>query len=212
MNEIPDSELCCDNKSSESSCSCTISENDSDRRKTPKVFFCVAVLLAVVSIIAFKVIGSDSNNAIAANDTEPFIFEQKALVSTSPDVVTVQAEQIIGENLVLLNELNTVAVDYDVVLVFIPETENAIADDSTKAAITEAQQVFADNDIAVGLYTLSYDSPDYAGISEQVELPVILVATKGTGALLVPANNVNTNMLLQAFLACCDTSSGCCPQ
>ena len=215
MNEIPDNEPCCDKNNSASSCSCTTSINDSaksDRQKKTKVIFCVAVLLAVISIVAFKVIGSDSNNAIAANDNAPFKFEQTTLITTSPVVDSVQAAQILGNRLESLNELNTIAVDNDVLFVFIPDPENAIVDDTTIAAFTEALQVLTDNDIAAGLYTLPYDAPDYPGVSGQVELPVILVATKDTGALLIPGINVSANTLLQAFLACCDTSSGCCPQ
>ena len=214
MNEKQGNESCCGKNSSDASCSCLSNESDSlkpDGRKMPKVIICLVVLLAVISIVAFKVIGSESSNAIAVNDTATFRIEKTAWGVASPDVDTVQAEQILGESLESLGKLNTVAMDYDVVFIFIPDTGNAIASDTTKAAITETQKILADNNIPAGLFTLSYDSADYSGISGQVELPVILVATKGAGAILVPGNNVNANILLQAFLSCCDTSTGCCP-
>jgi len=68
------------------------------------------------------------------------------------------------------------------------------------------------NNKSIGLYTLQHKSPDYYSIANQIQTPAVLVAVKGGGMTAVPCNTITEETLLYAFLACCDKSSGCCPQ
>jgi hypothetical protein len=168
----------------------------------------MVVLLAVVGIVGYKTIYTSS---AVSNDTAAFAFGKPALETSSPKGNTIKAEQKFGEYVESLDELNTVAVDKDAVFVFIPRSRYALVDDKTKTAIYEVQRYLKRSDVAIGLYTLSCDSPEYTEITKNTQLPAILLARKGASAVMISGSNVDEYKLLQAYLACCDTSSGCCP-
>ena len=212
MKEITNNEPCCEKNSTDTSCSCSCSLGGDDRgksvrRKAPKMVICLVVLLAAVSIVAFKV----TTTSGSSSDAAAFDFGKAASAFMSSEGNNTQAKLNFGEYLGSFSELNTVAINNDVVFVFIPASGNDLIDDTTRAAVVEAQQILINNNNTVGLYTLSHDSTDYSRFANQVELPVIFVARKGASAALAPARNVSANTLLQSYLACCDTSSGCCP-
>ena len=209
MNETENNEQCCEINSTDPSCSCVPDECDCGKpagRKMPKAIICLVVLLAVISIVTYKV----TSTSASSNDAMAFDFGQMVSETAPSEGGLPQAGQNLGEYLETLNELNTVALDNDVVFVFIPDSGNILADSTTKAAITEAKQTLEDSKIKVGLYTLSCDSPDYSAIAGQVELPIVFVSRKDASATTIPGSEVNVDALLQAYLACCDTSSGCC--
>ena len=72
-----------------------------------------------------------------------------------------------------------------------------------------AQRALKSNKITLGLYTLPNSSPDYSGISAQVQVPAILVACKGKGMAAV-SGDVTEQKLLQAFVAS-SSAGGCGP-
>jgi len=208
MDEIKNNEPCCEEISTDIPCLCSSDECDCEKpvgRKTQKLIICLVVLLAVISIVAFKVVTTSGSSNNAAFD-----FGQIVLETTSSGDDLIQTNQNLGEYLESLNELNMVALDKDVVFVFIPGSENILVDYTTRASIADAKQTLENSNITVGLYTLPCDSPDYSIIAAQVELPIIYIARKGSGAVTIHCSNISENMLLQAYLACCDTSSGCC--
>jgi len=236
MDNTKNNEQCCERDSSAPPCACSPEESIPAKqigRKAPKVVISLIVLVAVVSIVAFKTIGTDSErdssndsyDAIGGTsdslDSEPALSQEQAVNAeqTSGDDVPAQqhhedasqTEQSFGEHLDSWGDLNTVAADTDAVFVFVPETGNILIDDVTRTAVTDVRQYLESSNIKVGLYTLSYDAPDYSEISLQFELPAIIVASKGLGVLVLPCSSVDEYSLLQAFQACCDTSSGCCP-
>ncbi|MCL1915631.1 MAG: DUF2703 domain-containing protein [Desulfovibrionaceae bacterium] len=210
MKEINKNEPCCEKISTPASCACSSGACDSGNpvgRKTLKTAICFVVLLAAVSIVGYRTINADNSSKIVPSDTAAFIFGQPAVASTSP-----LTGQNIGENLESLNALNTVAAKSDAVFVFIPASGADVIDDTIRNAIAEAQLTLIKNNIKVGVYTLSQNSTDFSGIAKQVELPAILVARKGAKAAFISGSNANAKTLLQAYLACCDTSSSsCCP-
>jgi len=199
--------------SADSSCSCLSDAcncGKNFRRKSLRTAICLLVLLAVGGIIAFKIINADSS--IAFNEATDFDFGQTVFQTTSNEDNTVQADQRIGEYVESLNALNTVAVNDDVVFIFIPDSENALADDATKTAVFNAQRYLKRANIEAGLYSLSYDSTDYSEIAKQVELPAIIVARKGSSVIAVSGSNADESLLLRAYLSCCDAdASVCCP-
>lgn len=115
----------------------------------------------------------------------------------------------IGELLESINSLNKVALNQDAVFIFIPTKTDEPASEKTNAAVLAAQRTLTSRGIKLGLYTLQASSPDYSAISNQVELPAILVASKGKGMGAV-SGEVTETKLLQAFVAS-SRSGGCCP-
>lgn len=134
--------------------------------------------------------------------------------NATPDAA--KADQKVGEYLESLSALNRVAISQDAVFVFIPAPKNELADAKTNTAVLAAQRTLKAAKITLGLYTLRSSSPDYAGISAQVQAPAILVASKGKGMAAV-SGDVTEDKLLQAFMAtsraggCGPASSGCGP-
>ena len=175
------------------------------KRKVSPMTVCLTVLLTCVNILTNTVVLATANDAAAIES------EQATPETMQSDDETNQPEGIFGENLESLSALNTVAINSDVVFIFVPGSENNFADDITIAAVFAAQQSLENNNINVGSYTLPNDSPDHPIISAQVQTPTVLVAVKGGGMVVIPCENISEEKLLQAYLACCDSSSGCCP-
>jgi len=175
------------------------------KKMTSSVAVCLAVLLTVVSVLTNSIAFANENDAVTINP------EQDILGIPQSDNDMNQPENAFIENLESLNALNTVAIDADVVFIFIPGMESSIADDATNASALAAQQSLSNNNIISRLYILPSNSSDYLIISEQVQTPAVLVAIKGGGIAVVPCDKISEEMLLQAFLSCCDSGSGCCP-
>ena len=209
--QTSDEQPCCEQTGDEQPCSCSSNSCDCEKpavRKTPKLIFCLLVLLAVIGIVSFKTINANSESA---SGNTAFASVLPFLGTASNKNAGNKLEHNLGEYLDSLGELNNVAMDHDTVFVYIPGQGNAIAEDSTRTTVLKVQQYLGSNKVSAGLYTLSCDSQDYQALASQFTLPAFFVANKGSGAVIVPGSNVNEYTLLQAFQACCDSSSGCCP-
>jgi len=192
-------------------CSCSEEKCDCGKpvsRKKVKLIICLIILLIAAGIITYRIIRANNNSTIVSNGIINFTFGQPVSDITLPSGSTVKAERNLGEYIRSLNELNLVAIDNDSVFVFIPDSENALPDDTTRDILFEVQQDFKRrSDTMIGLYTLWYDSEDYSEIAKQVELPAIVVARKDKGTVIIPGCNVTEYMLLQAYL---DAATGDC--
>lgn len=190
--------------------------------KTTQLVVSLLALAAVAGILIYKaVVAKDNSSDIAATkDGVTLAFAQPALGTMSkvagetqpsaaakPDAAKVG--QRVGEYLDSLSALNEVATNQDAVFIFIPNPQNDLADDKTSTAVHAAQQALKRRNIALGLYTLRASSPDYSGISAQVQAPAILVACKGRGIAAV-SGDVTEQKLLQAFMASL-SGGGCGP-
>jgi len=183
-----------------------------------KIAVSLIVLLAVAGIFIYKAVAakdSVSDNT-AATGGEAFAFAQPAPSATpgaetqpsgtaTPDAA--KAGQKVGEYLESLSALNKVAINQDAVFVFIPAPKSDLADAKTNTALLAAQRTLKSSKITLGLYTLPTSSPDYSGISKQVQAPAVLVACKGKGMAAV-SGDVTEQKLLQAFVA--SSSAGGC--
>ena len=185
-----------------------------------KIVVSLIVLLAVAGIFIYKAAAAKdyASNYTAAKDGAAFAFAEPA-PSTVPEAATqpsaaatpdaAKAGQKVGEYLESLSDLNKVAVSQDAVFVFIPAPKNDLADDKTNAAMLAVQRTLKSSNITLGLYILPTRSPDYSGISAQVQAPAILVACKGKGMAAV-SGEVTEAKLLQAFVAV-SSAGGCGP-
>ena len=140
----------------------------------------------------------------AASATQP---DAKNATEAQPAKATIRLG--IGEYLESLSDLNKVALSQDAVFIFIPRDKNEAVQEQTNSAVLAAQKTLKNNDITLGLYTLSVNSPDYSGISKQVQAPAILVASKGRGIAAV-SGDITESKLLQAFMAS-SRAGGCGP-
>ena len=189
-----------------------------------KVTVCLVVLLAVVGIIANKVLSGgqqDGSNKLAVREegftiaaaAQNAVFEREASAQNrgEPNKAAPSAKDDtrIGEHLESLSELNKVALNQDAVFIFIPTKKDEAASKTTRTAVLSAKKTLKSNDIRVGLYTLQTTSPDFSTISSQVQVPAILVAYKGRGMGAI-SGEVTETKLLQTFMAS-SRAGGCCP-
>ena len=188
--------------------------------KKMKIAVSLIVLAAVASIFIYKAAAAKNNgsNNTAAQSGAAFAFAPpppstmpgaESQPSNAASLGVAKAGQKVGEYLDSLSALNKVAVNQDAVFVFIPAPKNDLADDKTNTAVLAAQRTLKSNKITLGLYTLRASSPDYSGISAQVQAPAILVACKGKGMAAV-SGDVTEQKLLQAFVAS-SSAGGCGP-
>ena len=185
----------------------------------------LVILLALVLVIFQTIKPKQTNqnqitdqNYVSANQTAeptaPAATEQPS-VKTAP-VITEQPQgkqYIIGENLNSFNDLNTLAMDKDTVLVFISANDIAPTTPKIEKAIQDAVKTLNTNGIKVGIYTLSVSAPEYSDIVNQSSnLPFVLVSTKGKGTTTVDGA-ITVDKILQAYASTIKTAAegGCCP-
>ncbi|MCX6992360.1 MAG: hypothetical protein NT011_04370 [Kiritimatiellaeota bacterium] len=114
-----------------------------------------------------------------------------------------------------LSELNAMAADTGGVFVFLagknkPLIKAPLAQMRSAAKTIEAQGQ------KIGLFTLKTDSPDYAQVAAQMQVPCVLAMVKGRGMVPV-SGDITEPKLIQGFVAassaggCGPASSGCGP-
>jgi hypothetical protein len=169
------------------------------------------ILLATAGIIIYKTVWANTNISSTKNIaysslnrfnfTTPvsFAFGKPALETTSIMDAAIQENQNLGEYVGSLDELNIIAVDKEVVIIFIPGSGNDLIDDNTKDAILKFQQSLKKNRNDAGLYTLWCNSNEYSDIAKYVRLPAIIVARKDKGTITMPCININEYILYQAY-------------
>jgi hypothetical protein len=184
--------------------------------KTMKVVVSVAILLAVGAILIYKVSSTKNPANNAAQASAVFNLGQTAS-QAQPEAgsqPTETSKSVMGEYLNSLNALNQVAMDKDVVFVYIPGQGEQSINGNTNNAVLAAQNTMGKNNINLGLYTLETGSPDYSTVSAQVQSPAVLIAVKGKGMTSV-SGEVTETKLLQAYTASCSAggcgSGGCGP-
>ena len=150
-----------------------------------------------------------SSVAVENKTAESAVPQDKPTVENATAPESAKRGEKIGEYLASLGELNKVALNQDAVFVYIPAKNNEPVSSKTNDAVLAAQKALKSNKITLGLYTLSTSSPDYSGISAQVQSPAILVAIKGKGMAAV-SGDVTETKLLQAFTAS-SRAGGCGP-
>jgi hypothetical protein len=194
-----------------------------------KAVICIIVLLAVVSIFAYKSKNGkqtapvNTTTAFAAPVTTAVNSQQKQEVATAveinetasqtvdeqnPAVKIVEKKKSVGDYLDSLASLNKVAVNQDAVFVFIPAKGSDLVNKETTNAIALAQKKIEATGAKLGLYTLQSGSQEYANIASQLPPPSILVMSKGRGMGAV-AGGITEEKILQAYVA--SASAGCGP-
>jgi len=176
-----------------------------------KVVVCLVALLAVVGIIAYKVLGGrrEGTANCAANGEAGFNVPPTMKAESGKAAASKEGDAGIGKYLKSMDELNTVAIDQDAVFIFVPAIEAAMPSDATRTAVLSVQKTLSAKDTKVGLYTLQAMSADHSQIARQVKLPAVLVACKGRGMGVV-SGEVTETKLLQAYMAS-SQAGGCGP-
>lgn len=158
----------------------------------PKMLVSLVVMAAVIGILAYKAVASRQVDVGSGTAN----FESAVAFGATS-----------SNNLGSFGELNTVAMDKDAVFVYIPNKKGGNVSDATKNAVLSAQKTLGSKGTRVGLFALKTSSPDYAGISSQVEVPAVLVVIKGKGMSVV-SGEASESGILQAFVAS-SRASGC---
>ncbi len=134
----------------------------------------------------------------------------------SPAVLAENEASMVVKEINALSELNVVAVDKDMVFVFLPGKTDA----SGKAPMSHmigAARTIQSQGHKTGLFTLTTDSLDYKQLTAQETAPGVLAMVKGRGMKAV-SGEITETKLIQAFVAAssaggCGSSSagsGCC--
>jgi hypothetical protein len=174
-----------------------------------KIAVSLIVLLAVVGILAYKLSTTKKSTTNAAKTSGFSIAQSAPEAAAGTAKKPAKRKDRIGEDMASLNDLNKVAVSQDAVFIYFPNTKGEPVSDLTYAAVLAAQKTLKKNNIELGLYTLPVSSPDYAGISAQVQAPAVLVACKGEGSSAV-TGEVTEEKLLQSYTAS-SSAGGCGP-
>jgi hypothetical protein len=200
-------------KTKDSDCGPDCSCNCAPSGKKLKIIVSSVVLIAVLGILSVKFATAKTTGSAAVSNGSTTAFPVEAMTSAKPAPATAPVSAF--EKLNTLSDLNTVAINQDAVLVFIPSPGNTGVPAATDSAMRTAQKTLQKSKMALGLYTLAETAPDYPMISAQTKAPAILVAAKGRGMLAIPADTTESK-ILQAFMSAssgggCGTSSGCGP-
>ncbi|MCF7816355.1 MAG: arsenite efflux transporter metallochaperone ArsD [Kiritimatiellales bacterium] len=166
-----------------------------------------AVLVAALCILGVKLARAQSEKQPDASAaTPPPAFAVAALSAPEPAPVVAEANKEF-QKLNALSELNTVAIQQDAVLVFVPNAGNDAMAPATESAMQAAQKTLKRSELELGLYTLDRVAADYPMISAQTATPAILVMAKGRGMSVVPADAAESK-ILQAFMSA-SSAGGC---
>ena len=177
--------------------------------KKAKTVICLIVLLAICGIFVYKTtVAKQSAPTITETAFVAPIVNQAT--GQEPTVNSVEDKKNVGELLDSLASLNKLAANRDAVFVFVPASGNETISKETLNAIASAEQKLKSSDIRIGLYTLQFSpSNEYANIAAQLNLPGMLVISKGRGMRTV-SGEITETKLLQAYVASSRTG-GCCP-
>jgi len=126
----------------------------------------------------------------------------------SPAVLAANEASMVVKEINALSELNAVAVDKDMVFVFLPGKTDASGKAPTSQMISAARTIQSQGH-KTGLFTLKTDSLDYKQLTAQVTAPGVLAMVKGRGMNAV-SGEITETKLIQAFVAA-SSAGGCCP-
>lgn len=200
-----------DNNQESSCCSSGCGCNSAKYSSKNKMLFGLVLLLTAVGIFTYKVIKNENN--VSSNSSQLYAGTVE-IAADSNKVITDSNKAPIGTYLETLSYLNVVAINQDAVFIYIPTKNDSIVKPETVKEILSAQTALKEQKYSVGLYTLKTNSSDYEGISKQLTLPVLLVASKGKG-MAPTQGEITKNGILQVFASTlntgCGTSGGCAP-
>jgi hypothetical protein len=175
----------------------------------------------IIGVIVLFVAAALVARAIVKNNSAPAIPGFAALATTnettSPAVLDADDASMVVKEIGAISDLNTVAVDKDMVFIFLPEQMDTSGMAPTSQMIGAARTIQSKG-LKTGLFTLKTDSLDYEQITVQETAPGVLAMVKGRGMKAV-SGEITEIKLVQAFVAAssaggCGPSagSGCCPK
>lgn len=172
------------------------------------------ILIAALCILGVKLARAQSEEPSAVPTTNQPAFAVETVTAPIPLPSVTETKKELPM-LSALNELNSVAMDQDAVLVFIPNAGNDRMAAATESAMLAAQKTLTRSQLKLGLYTLDSAAADYPTITAQTATPAILMAVKGRGMMIIPADSTESK-ILQAFMSASNAggcgSGGCGPR
>jgi hypothetical protein len=172
----------------------------------------VVVLLAAGALVARAMVKDNSAPAVPGFATLATTDE-----TTSPAALDADDASTVVKEIGAISDLNAVAVDKDMVFIFLPGQMEPSGKAPTSQMIGAARTIQAKG-LKTGLFTLKTDSLDYKQITAQETAPGVLAMVKGRGMKAV-SGEITEIKLVQAYVAAssaggCGPSagSGCCPK
>ena len=178
------------------SSSCDAPQEPPGRRPRWKTPVFVVVMVLAVAMAAYSVLTPDTGAAVPTIENVP----GGALTA------------LVDRELTSLYNLDGIFPEHDFAFVILPGKDEA---STTQVArlIANATSLIEAEDVHVGVFTLSPDSPDFANVVDRLGilgLPAVL-AWNYDGTIYPVAGEITETGLLQAYLGCCGSSSSCCP-
>jgi hypothetical protein len=161
-----------------------------------KLAVCLIVLVAVVSIVLFKMTARQ-NRAVPDKSGFPNSVGAK---SNGPVLNSAGQQGGCGAPVTAIADLNTVAANLDTVFLVVPGKDNAPVKKEDTAALAAVEQTLNAKGLSTGIFTLQTSSPDYPDVAAQVTPPGIAVLSKGGGTGFV-SGGVSESKLMQAYVA-----------
>ena len=167
---------------------------------------CGVVALAAIATAAVHV----SRTHAGENQAKPQDYSS-AISAVAPVVAATSQPDVVSSCLPLktLAELNIVASNTDAVFVVLPSND-ADRTMAIQKEVTVAAGTITARGTRMGTFLLSKDSPEYAGLAQQVEVPAVLAICKGRGMSALPDKQITQDSLLKAYVGASRPASGCC--
>jgi hypothetical protein len=189
-------------------CGCNADEPSSRTR-----WIIGVIVLVVAAALVARAMVKDTGVSVAPG------FSALATTGETPSPALSAANEtsMVAKEIGAISDLNTVAVDKDMVFVFLPGKKDTSGKAPTSQMIGAARTIQSQG-LKTGLFTLKTDSLDYEQITAQETAPGVLAMVKGRGMKTV-SGEITETKLIQAFVAAssaggCGPSAGagCCPK
>ncbi len=166
----------------------------------------VVVLLAAGVLVARAVVEDAAAPTEKAEAGFASLLPVETAETAAPDAG--EASALIVKEISALSELNNVAADTDAVFIFLPGKN---ADDKPIPATeieSAIQKIFKQTGMKISVFALKADSPDYAQLATQANVPCVLAMVKGRG-MKATSGEITESALFQAFVGASSAGGGC---
>lgn len=160
-----------------------------------------AIVLVAAGILVARAVVKDRNTMPASAPTG------FAALPAQEEAFAPAAKTDTIREIAALSELNTLAADTSGVFVFLPAKNAPQIMAPVMSMQSATRTIESQSQIKMGIFTLKADSPDYARVAAQMEIPGVLAMVKGGGMSSV-SGEITEAKLIQAFLGA--SSMGAC--
>jgi len=174
------------------------------------------VILVVAGGLVVRAVIKDNGTKIMIDEAEFAVIataegagEDVSSVPLATELSNKGIVMIAGTEIATLTDLSKLAAEMDGVFMYLPGKDTETANSAPTSQIEAAVKTIKAQGVALGIFTLRTDAPEYIQLASQMAVPGVITMMKGGG--MVPVNgNITENSLIQSFVAA-SSASGCGP-